>query len=68
MTRKELHKALMASRTGWIAVHAGPNWRVWNTETKSYHRGTDGAVRVYRDADPAQRRAEKLNEREDPQP
>ena len=61
--------ATTTTATGpWTAVHAGPNWRVWNTETKSYHRGTDGAVRVYRDADPAQRRAEKLNEREDPQP
>jgi len=48
----------------WIAVRAGPNWRVWNPTTCQYHRGDNGAVRVYRDADPALRRAAKLNERE----
>ncbi len=49
----------------WIVVRAAANWRVYNTATGQYHRGTDGAVRVYRDADPAEKRAAKLNKREE---
>jgi hypothetical protein len=45
----------------WAVIHVAGNHRVFNTVTRTYHRGTDGAVRVYRAADPAERRAEILN-------
>lgn len=49
----------------WVVIRcpswAGPNYRVFNTVTHDYHRGTNEAVRVYRDYAPAQRRADALN-------
>ena len=47
----------------WIVVRAISNYRVWNTETHQYHHGSDKAVRVYRDSQAAQRRADILNGR-----
>jgi len=56
----------MTTTTGdWIAVRACSNWRIWNTVTKAYHRGTDKTVRVYVGQDAARARADKLNERTD---
>jgi len=49
----------------WVAVHAGPNWRVWDTATGRYYRGVDGAVRVFRASGPAERRAAILNSGKD---
>ena len=45
----------------WIAVHAGRNYRCYNARTGQYHRGSNGAVRVYTTREPAQRRADRLN-------
>jgi len=47
----------------WIPIHAGRNWRVFNTRTCQYHRGSNGAVRVYTTRQPAQHRADRLNNR-----
>jgi len=52
---------MSTDRDNWVVIRAGPNYRVYNTVTCDYHRGTNGAVRVYADHDPAQRRANTLN-------
>lgn len=52
----------------WIVVPVAGNCRIFNMLTGEYHRGDNGAVRVYRDAETAESRAAKLNEREEQQP
>jgi hypothetical protein len=49
------------SAGNWIAVHAGRNYRVYNARHGTYHRGSNGTVRVYTTREPAQRRADRLN-------
>jgi len=56
---------MTTATSSWTAVRAGPNWRVYDTVTGRYHRATDGAVRVYRSAGPAERRAAILNSGKD---
>ena len=53
----------MSTPADWIAVRACRNWRVYDRESRTYHRGTTGAVRVYTAEEAAIRRADKLNER-----
>ena len=52
---------MSTDRDNWVVIRAGPNYRVYNTVTCAYHRGAYHSVRVYRDYDPAQRRADALN-------
>jgi hypothetical protein len=54
---------LPPSGDGWAPLRIAGNWRVVrNAGPKAeYHRGDNGAVRVYRDEAPAQRRADILN-------
>jgi hypothetical protein len=54
---------LAAVPGNWVPIRHVTNWRVVrNPGPKAvYHRGTDGAVRVYAGFDAAQTRANKLN-------
>ena len=53
-----------ATTTGsWVVVRVARNFRVYNTLSGEYHRGTDKCVRVYAGKEAAQARADKLNER-----
>lgn len=45
----------------WTVIRAAHNYRVFNARTGEYHRGSNGAVRVYTSREPAQRRAARLN-------
>lgn len=48
----------------WHAIRHVTNSRVVSnpgTKDQEYHRGTDGAVRVYREQEAAENRAAKLN-------
>lgn len=57
--------AFAATDTGdWQVIrHGGSSFRVVRSPgpRSRYHRGTDGTVRVYRDEQAAQRRADILN-------
>ena len=47
----------------WVPIRHVTNWRVVHCPgpKATYHRGSDGAVRVYGSRDAAQARANKLN-------